>query len=635
MGGGSLKLLARLRQHESLLVWGMFALALVVRLRDLLLIEHNVDHAYYIGQALRTLYEGYLPIIGQATSLQFPNSAFLGYLYLPWMALTHHVLSAYVFVIALNSLGAVFMYRSARWVGLPVVGALAAAVLYTFNPWLIEYTRSTWSYSIMPFLLTLLFYSVCLMISTQGRRQHVAVVVGAVATALITLVTLTGYLILPTLFVSGLVLWRDLPWRKIVLASPVVILPSFVFVGAVLADWHDMSGRASAFLAASEAAHLRSEPILHALRLVSGADYELQRGQEAPTQDVEQRTILTGIFHAVFILLVGVGLIRLPHRTPYARLIVIWALVPVALMSYNSALIHPFYLMLTIPSMSLIAASGIAALGKHRNASWIVIGLLVAWAMLSVTNSARYYQETAATPGRHGLTALPLGEWLRLGSALTSLRTSEWVLADVEAWILHSPAGTTFPSLQYLDNQRRIVVPPQGVLHVRSGELTEPLRSEEVLWQQRLVDGTVLTIARLSASLPDTATAVPHIIEGNVALVGYDLRVLGGRVALDVYWRVHEMPQDVSPLYSLAVHVFRDGERVAMADGLPVETYLWERGALIGQRAVLPILEDDRYEVRVGLYDGSRGLRPFVGGQGEDGMVLIPEQLVLPLQNGE
>lgn len=632
-----MKLLAKLSQREQAWVWAVFVLALIVRFRYLLLIEHNVDHAYYVGQALRTLDEGYLPVIGQATSLQFPNSAFLGYLYVPLMALTRHVLSVYVFVIALNSLGAAFIFKSARLIGLPFISAIAASVIYAVNPWLIEYTRSTWSYSIMPFLLTLLFYSVLLIISKTGRQQTTAVVVGAIAATLITLVTLTGYLILPTLLVCGWALRQRLPWHKIALASSIFLVPTAIFGGALLVNWSEMSGRASSFLAASESAYLRSEPIQHAMRLVTGADYELQRGIAAPVRDAHLRTILTGALHAVFILGLIMGVLWLLRRSPYRQLVLIWAVTPVAILSYNSALIHPFYLMLTIPATILIAGAGVAYVGTNRWAATIVVVILGSWSIVSLTNSARYYQETAATPGQHGLTALPLGELLRIGGSIKTVRADELVQVGVESWILHSAAGFTFPTTHQLDNQRRVAVPPDGLLIIRMADERpdHPLLPEETVWQHWLVDGTALQISRITPHLPDDAVRAQHESNGDLALAGYRLSDTPDALVLDVFWRIQQRPDDLTALYSLAVHVFRDNERVAIADGPPVETRLWQPGMLIAQRATVLITQPGIYTLKVGLYDGSRDARPAIAGQEADGMVPIPEPLFLPsAQNG-
>ncbi|MFQ3657419.1 MAG: hypothetical protein SNJ54_00575 [Anaerolineae bacterium] len=619
-----------LRRRDSLLVWVLFALALVVRFRYLLWIEHNVDHAYYIGQALRTLDEGYLPIIGQATSLQFPNSAFLGYLYVPLLALTRHMLSAYVFVIALNSLGVVFVHRAARMLGLSSFAAFTAGLLYAFNPWLIEYTRSTWSYSIMPFLLTCLFYSVLVILTVKGRRQTKAVWVSAVCATMITLVTLTGYLILPTLAVIALVYHKRLPWRNILVALPIFVIPTAAFAGALLTNWQDTSARASTFLGASQAAYLRSEPLLHTLRLVSGAEYELQRGLKVGEDSLAVRNLLGGVFSAITAILIIIGVSTL-HKKKNIALLIIWAVAPNFLFIYNSALVHPFYLLLTVPAAVLLTAAGIHWVTQNKQPiiTFSAITAITGWSLLSLTNSSLYYQETQQHPSEHDLTALPLYDGLPLGAALSELPDNILIQASIEPWILHSFAGKTFPTTSSIDNVQRAAAPPNGTYVITMQERpTQTILPESLYWQRSLTDQGSIKIAALLPNIPPNARLLVGKTEGDIALTAYTLDHTDTETQFTAYWRVNRMPIDITPLYSLTVHVYQSGERIAVIDGKPVPTYLWAKGTLTAQRVTLPITTNQINGVvlRVGLYDGMKGQHAVISSQEPDGLLTIELQ---------
>ncbi len=624
--GASLKLrLLDMRQRDYLLTWLLFLAALVVRFRYLLWIEHNVDHAYYIGQALRTLDAGYLPIIGQATSLQFPNSAFLGYLYVPLLALTRNLLSAYVFVIALNSLGVVSIFRAARLLGLSAFAAVAAGVLYAFNPWLIEYTRSTWSYSIMPFLLTCLFHSVLLMLKTTGKRQTRAVWVAAVSTTMITLVTLTGYLILPTLAIIALVFRARLPWRKILTTLPVFVVPTAVFAGALLANWQDTSARASAFLGASQSAYLRSEPLLHALRLVSGAEYELQRGTSVDQDSLRLRNAIGAVFNLAILILIIVGLLRQINKADQ-KLNAVWLATPITIFLYNSALIHPFYLLLTIPSALILAAAGVHhVIQKNAKNTALVTIALVAWSLLGLVNSSLYYQDTQQHPGEHQLTALPMHEGIQLGRVLKELPKESLIQTDVEPWILHSFAGHTFTTTQTADNTQRVAVPSSGLFIVTMQERPqETLLNEELYWNRTLADSSTISILKVSQTIPAHAAQVPNSSEADVTLEAYSISHAETETHFTMYWRIQQMPNDLAPLYSPTVHVYHEDNRLAVVDGQPIATYLWTPETLIAQRVTLQtLLQTESYKLRVGLYDGLLGQHASISQQEADGLITI------------
>src|SRR3954469_18606947 len=88
----------------DLVLAAILLLAAFLRFQHLDAIQHNVDYAYPIWQALTTLDRGSLPITAQGTSVLFANPALTGYLYVPWVALTRSPLGPTIFVIVLNTL---------------------------------------------------------------------------------------------------------------------------------------------------------------------------------------------------------------------------------------------------------------------------------------------------------------------------------------------------------------------------------------------------------------------------------------------------------------------------------------------------------------------------------------------------
>ncbi len=120
----------------------ILAVAAALRFTDLPAVRLNIDHAYPIAQALDTLDHGALPLTG--------------YLFVPVLALTRSALAVVVFVVLLNTAAVYFCYRAtADLLDSPWLG-LAAAWLMAVNPWVIEFSRTTWVQCLLPFQTTVI-----------------------------------------------------------------------------------------------------------------------------------------------------------------------------------------------------------------------------------------------------------------------------------------------------------------------------------------------------------------------------------------------------------------------------------------------------------------------------------------------
>ncbi|MBV6437730.1 MAG: hypothetical protein AELANPGJ_03023 [Anaerolineae bacterium] len=134
----------------------ILAVAAALRFTDLPAVRLNIDHAYPIAQALDTLDHGALPLIGQPTSVFAANPPLTGYLFVPVLALTRSALAVVVFVVLLNTAAVYFCYRAtADLLDSPWLG-LAAAWLMAVNPWVIEFSRTTWVQCLLPFQTTVI-----------------------------------------------------------------------------------------------------------------------------------------------------------------------------------------------------------------------------------------------------------------------------------------------------------------------------------------------------------------------------------------------------------------------------------------------------------------------------------------------
>src|SRR5690606_34573182 len=213
----------------------LLVIAALLRFSYLSAIEHNVDQAYPIWQALRTLEHGEFPLVGQGTSVLFANPALTGYLYLPFVALTRSPLGAYVLVIALNSLAVPLAYRAVRTL-LNRDAALAAAGLMAVNPWVIEYSRSTWVQSLLPFFTCALAWLLWPVLTGRSRRPGRRVLLALIVLTLMTQTYLLAYLMLVTVGLLLLIFWRRVPLRAFAIGGFILAAAGLAYGAGLLAQ---------------------------------------------------------------------------------------------------------------------------------------------------------------------------------------------------------------------------------------------------------------------------------------------------------------------------------------------------------------------------------------------------------------
>jgi hypothetical protein len=591
----------------------ILALAFALRMTGLLQIEHNIDRAYPVWQALMTLERGALPLTGQQTSVLFANPALTGYLLLPSIAVSGSALGAVLFTIALNTLGVWFTWLAGRAVGGARVG-LIAMLFAAFNPWLIEYSRHTWVQGLLPFLVP--FTAWALWTALDGARRPARRLAFAWAGLIVAAHTylLAFALVAPFGAVLLLNARRILADRRLVrvcvIGGLAFALSGAVF-GAALLSQGDVGAQLSGF--SSGGARLSGEALGHGLRLVSGWDYPRARGIDAPIADSAIRAALTDAAHllisACIALGAGLALLRAARGDRRGLYPLLGFAVPIALMSYVSQVVHPFYLLIGIPGGAVLAGIGLDALiGGRRAVAALAGALLIAFAGLSAINSARHMQETAHLPGAHGLSALSLEYGLPLGDALRAMHTgSETVISPVSGWIATSLAGHAYDILDEARLPDVLIVPPGGALVVRSGESIAPLPIPPAdSWRLALPDGVHLAIDRLIAdAAPDDGLR----LRGEDGIVPIAIRAVidadGAR--LITLWRVTGAAP-AEALFAPFAHLFNArGERVAVIDGGAIPGWAWRIGDLHLHTLHLNALSAGTYQVQVGMYDGVRG----------------------------
>src|SRR5664279_3707284 len=215
----------------------LFVIMLVaafLRVEYLLQIEHNVDHAYPIWQALQTLDRGMFPIVGQGTSVLFANPALTGYLFLPLVAITRSPLGAYILVVALNTMAVLLAYRTARLM-LDGNRALIAAFLMAVNPWVIEYSRTSWVQSLLPFLVCALTWALFPVLLGKAKRPARRLLIAFVILTVLAQTYLLDFALVVPVGLLIVIFWRRIPKRALIAGAAIFAAAAAIYAGGLLA----------------------------------------------------------------------------------------------------------------------------------------------------------------------------------------------------------------------------------------------------------------------------------------------------------------------------------------------------------------------------------------------------------------
>jgi 4-amino-4-deoxy-L-arabinose transferase-like glycosyltransferase len=616
---------------DRALLLGVMLIASWLRLHYLFQIEHNLDHAYPVWQALRTLAYGELPLVGQLTSILFANPPLTGYLYVPIIALTQSLTAVYLFVIVLNIAGVYFTYRAGTSLLGSKVGLIAAGLI-AVNPWVIEYSRYTWP----PVLLTC-FVPLALWLFTpiwQGtaKRPMRRGILASLALGIIGQTTLHAYLLLPAVGILTLVYIRRIPWRVLLVGALVFIATQTPFWVGLIQTRDNVQERVSNFTEQSTESSFHVDALRHAFRLVSGEDYELARGTDAPQGDhIQRHNISRWFVSGVSILLAGGVLISAlalltrqtcnhppdvttEHAQASALILLVWFFSPIALMSYNATLVHPYYQLVGLPAGMIFVGWAVVYIIKPYSLPrvGVVLALFVPFALLMGINSTRFYQETQATPGTHDLGALPLDWGMALGASIREhLPQDGVVFADVDEWTLNSLSVKAFRLIRDNRSPDVTIVPKVGglyiVAHPPEQDSTFVPPYAERVDTLSLPDGWVITVDRYAPNTDPALDDVTIYGEKWLSLLGSDVVQDGDTVTITTTWRVDGLTSDiVEHTFAPFVHVYDDhGERVQIVDGRPIPGTQFSEGDLHVHRMQFELDGDVRdYRLQVGQYDG-------------------------------
>ncbi len=536
-------------------------------------------------------------------------------------------------VISLNTLAVWLAYRAARHYE-PVIGAygpLITAFLMAVNPWVVEYSRTTWVQCLLPFFACLIFWLFTPVWLGSAARPARRTVLGVVAVTAMTETYLLAFIILAPIGLLFLLSRKHIPWRATAIGAGLFIGVTAIYGAGLYANRDETLKRIGEF--SQGPSRLSSEAWSHAVRLVTGRDYAIARGVDAPIADSLLRFNLSEVAHGVLLaaLLVGliVGVLAAFRRNPRAWIVLTWFGLPIALMSYVSRPVHPFYLLVTLPAGYVLAAWGIStALRAIRLPLRGRIGLFaatgIALTLLSWANVVRFAEQTLAKPGAHGLTALPISAGLAMMNAVAAHvtqpnPTNSVLFADVDEWLLDSFAGRLYVVDRDIDTARTLYIPEAGGLYLffsapKETLPTPPLDSAPT--RLTLVDGSTLSLFAVNRDLRIAFKQPPVPSDMGIAFRGYQMEGAlrpGATVTLRTAWSITDLKPDRAQwLLGPFVHVFDgNGNRILIGDGAVTPGANWRLGdwhlKSISMR--LPSDAVGPFSLQFGLYDGvhSRG----------------------------
>lgn len=608
----------------------LMLVAVALRVLDLPEFKGNIDHAYPIYQVLTAQATGQWPGLGQVTSVALSNPPGMTYLVaLPWL-LSEHQFVVHVWVALLNALAVPLTFVATRRVlGRP--SALSAAMLVAVNPWLAYFSRGVWVQGAVQFWSALTLAMLILGFYKQPRWQTGAGLALLGLTQMYLLAWLTPLQALGAVWLQRARVHR----RAILLGALMVAAGGLLYALNLALDAPAQSGRLAAFLQARSDTAWAVQPtaLSHAVRFVTGADYEAAWAYEDTPAYATRRALSQAISSGLLVVLVaGVAwaIRRVVQRAPDApfwALMLWWVAVPVLALTLVPLPVHVAYVLFTVPAGAVLAAPVLGGLWRWRWGPWAVTGLGILLAVHSASLLRATGTLQAARPGATGIDEFTLRANAQLRAlakqVLTQQPTSEFYVGipgesfQVKVGRLVSVINTfDLPARQMF----RLGV-PSAYIRLTNGP-APALPWATTRWVEPLPGGDVLMVDEIPAL---TRAAVlgqlQHPVDWpsmeGLTLLGYS--VLPASHTLQVAWVVDGLHEARAGwLYAPYAHVrTTTGQWLAnvSAPGLPGGLYRPDE-VYFFHLPLPPDLPSGTHELTLGLYDGVNDL----------GLTLLPPQ---------
>jgi 4-amino-4-deoxy-L-arabinose transferase-like glycosyltransferase len=613
-----------LRRHGPLLM--VLTIGAVLRLANLGLIRHGYDASYPIYDALRILLGHEFPLLGQPSSIFLDNPPLMGYLQALPLLLWRSPWAVYLFVIALNTIALAFVYRVAQAL-LGTAVAFFAALLFAINPWLIVYSRWSWVQGLLPFFMALIAWSLWPALVDRSRSSW-RLIVAAAALVILLMTYIQAWGVLVPIGLLLIMFRRNLMWRPILISAAIVGVACAIYGVGLIQKWDTNAPKLEAFTSQGER-HFTREGIDHALRFVTGMDFEYQ-APASPDTDWRMGVSALAMLSLSLAVIVGAGravraIVQKRAERSSAVVLLIWFVAPVLMMSVSARPIHPHYLLLSIPAGAVLAAWGAELLWRVARLRWIVIAAFTAITIIFAVNLWLYEADMIRHPTAPKFDGWSLEAGVRVGDQLRALTIDlpapQRIAANGQASILSSWSGQYLKNLNGLKYPDFVVLPGnQPLLYVLSYISDPPAYlGSQWHWQPdrdlTFADGAQVAFRQALPLTRTAALALPaHLIdvpsESGLSLLGYTItRTNELTPGLDVitYWRVDELKPERADWYIGAYYQLLqpDGSLVANVGEHGQWGYRWELGDVYVDHVRIPWLDRSAgpYQLIIGLTD--------------------------------
>ncbi len=520
----------------------ILALGTGLRFFDLGLARHSYDDAYPSYDALRMLDSHEFRLTGQGSSVFLDNPALMSYIQALPLLVWRSPWGVYLWMVALNCAAIWFVYR----VGMEMLGkhvGLLAAFLYAVNPWMVYFSRTTWVQALVPFCMCVLAWALWPCIAA-GRGVTSRVLAGSLALAALLGTYVEAWGVLAQSVPLLLAFRPKLPRRAVRLGLVLLVLATAPYVLGLARQW--MASRPEFKFFSEGQWHLTREGWQHALRLVSGADFEYSYPGPQPGDYALRHRLSSWVGVLLSLaLLAGLGRCLLALRPTHppegssripgfrghtlregdatrriAVTLLAWFLMPVALMSISAHPVHAHYLLLTCPAGHVLAAWGLALLLRHPLLRRPLAAALACVALLFGLNLYRANQEVAAQPTAPHFADWALEAGAQVGAAMCERMPHDGIIprvvADAREPVLSSLSGVRLHILPDIHAPDYVALPgEQPLLYVLTGSTAKPadLGPLQAFAQPQVLsfaDGTAVTLLELPPQSREAARALPR-----------------------------------------------------------------------------------------------------------------------------
>jgi hypothetical protein len=583
------------------------------------------DHAYPVAQAVRLLQTGVWPTLGQPTSFFLSNPPGQAYLSLLPMAIWNSFWLTFWFMTTLNVLSVPLLYSLTRRY-VTEKTAIIASFLYAVSPWVIDYSRASWSSAMLPVGCVLVLGLLLRALAPAARHKSRSLFAMFASLALLGQTYFLALILVPVQ-AAGVILtrWRAIAWRGLLWGAALFAVGLLTYGAAVAANFAmqlQQAGRASQD--AGTHATFMWQAVAFGLSYVTG------QGEFEWLPVPGLASALEWALGIAFVVGVVVALVRLVQRRPEGWVggaLLVWWVIPVAALSYNNQSLYQWHLRSTLPAGQLLAAMGISWLAQRwprTRPAWLAAGAGLALAGFAVLQLEALSNAALPGPARSArLDEITVNASQQMGAvvqrALTTYGVSE-IYSDLPDVVPTAWTGRPVDSVSWFIDDRLLIMPDnRPALYVQTGwdmppdQLPNSRRVQTVTWP----GSTYTTLDLIPAFTRAAEAQLPKVrldwtSDTGLTLLGYTLDAplrTGETSDVTTYWRVDSLAEQRGQyIFGPYLHVVSaTGPKLVnvSAPGLP--GYYYRQGDLYIETMRVPVPAQARpgtYSLELGLYDG-------------------------------